>query len=70
MENEFLLISEKKEIYNLLLSGDEETVDYVINEINRLESIIRNYQSGFELLQSKHVTNVNKKIEPFCKDSK
>ena len=56
-EIKLLSIREKRELYNKLLEGDEEAVNLVISELDRLEFIVRNYESGIFALIEKHKSN-------------
>lgn len=54
METRFIPFSQKRKIVKKLQSGiDIPSVDILINEIDRLESIIKNYELGFSLLKDK-----------------
>jgi hypothetical protein len=61
--NEFLSLAEKRGLYNNLILGEKEAVEHVITELDRLEGIIRNYESGLESLIFKHDSNLKKKIK-------
>jgi len=50
MKTEFIELSTKREIMNRLESGDTLMIPYVINEIERLENIVRDYELGMEMV--------------------
>lgn len=61
MKAEFLTLSEKDTLYGKLLKGDKTAIEETINEIERLENIIRDYEMGTELLMSKANSTLYKK---------
>ncbi len=53
MKAQFLTLSKKQELYDKLKQGDKAAIKAVIDEIQRLESIILNYESAFDFVQNK-----------------
>jgi len=47
METQFTSITQKGELIDRLRKGDDSAISYVINEIDRLESVIKNYELSF-----------------------
>lgn len=53
METIFLTIQRKGQLISKLENGEKEAVKIVIKEIDRLEAVIKDYESAIGLLNSK-----------------
>ena len=60
MKAEFLTIDDKVSIKERIESGDKSVFKDVINEIERLESIIRDYEIAFDVVMGKVESKTNK----------
>ena len=54
METEFIQIQEKAILMEALKRGDEDAIKSVFDEISRLEIVIRDYELGISLVNSKY----------------
>ena len=63
MENKLLSISAKRVVLDKINSGDKNIAEFVIKELDRLESIIKNYELALHLFRSTHESNCKKRIE-------
>jgi hypothetical protein len=61
METEFLDLNDLFELRNKLIKGDETAIDNVIEELGRLQSIIKDYELGMRLINDKFNANHFKK---------
>ena len=50
ISTKFLTVLEKVRIHNELLQGNKDSVILIFNELDRLESIIKDYEIGLEQL--------------------
>lgn len=50
MKTIFVDLSDKSILMNKMRKGDDKAIEYVISEIDRLESIIRNYEAGMDII--------------------
>ena len=50
----FLSIIDKSKLYSLAQNGNKEGIELLINEIDRLESIIKDYEIGINQLLHKY----------------
>jgi len=64
METEFYSLTEKRHIMDMLESGDKKAVKIVINEIQRLEGVIKDYEIAFGICASKIDCHTFKKPTP------
>ena len=60
MKTKFLELSDLITIRDGLLEGKEESVEAVINELQRLQTIIKDYELGIEMLQKKYESAIYK----------
>jgi len=53
METQFLSTIQKGQLIHKLLQGDDSATTTIIKEIDRLESVIRDYELGMRLMHDK-----------------
>jgi hypothetical protein len=61
MQTEFLSFGELIKLQDNLRKGDKIAIKNVIDELSRLENIIKDFELGFSLLQNKMESKTNKK---------
>lgn len=60
METKYLTISEKIRIMTALEKGDKSAIRAVMDEIQRLESIIKDYEVGIRVINEKFNSKIFK----------
>lgn len=64
METEFTDLVQKFHLAKKLEEGNKDAIDYVMNEMSRLESIIRDYEIGLKQAKEKLDSVTFKKPAP------
>lgn len=67
MATTFISITDKSKLVDKLKTGDKKAISYMLHEIDRLESIIRDYEIGIKSLNDKMTGKTFK--EPVSIDS-
>lgn len=60
METEFLDLNDLFNLKNKLLKGNEDAINTTIDELSRLQSVIKDYELGMRLLNDKFNSTNNK----------
>ncbi len=53
MKTQFTSILDKAKIAKRLESGDKDAIDWALNEMQRLESLIRDFEVAFDAMDGK-----------------
>jgi len=62
MDTKFLKMSDFMKLRNKILKGDEESIDFLFEELSRLESIIKDYEIGLKSAVDKYETTIFKNV--------
>lgn len=65
MKTQFLSIVEKAELARKIEAGDTTAMEYMLNEMDRLESIIRDYEIVIGMVAAKLEPSVFKTPKPY-----